>query len=71
MAHPRGSRPHYGRSPRPSWRNMRGRKVQDDITGAWHYEAEMVTNEDGQQVYGFDRRSLDRRYDLDGAGGRE
>ena len=67
----RGTRPVYRANPRPGPKNNRGLKVQDDIDGTWHYQDEMAINDDGQRVYSGDRRTYDRRYDLDGQSGVE
>lgn len=65
MPMPRGTRPIYQINPRMGYKNMRGRKRQDDISGVWDYAFNMTTNDDGQTVIAIGRRTLDRRYDLD------
>ncbi len=44
----RHNAPHY-RQNRPAHREN-GRKVQDEVCGAWTYENRLVTDEEGQRV---------------------
>lgn len=64
-----GTRPVYQYNPIPSWRNNRGPRTIDAITGIWHYRDEMTPDDDGRLVYTGNRWSYDRRYDLEGPEG--
>lgn len=60
------SRPVYKSNPARPWRANHGLKRMDDLSGAWSYEDFMTTDDDANTIDARDRRTFDRRYDLDG-----
>jgi len=59
------TRPMYRRNPNLGPRNTHGLKVADAISGKWTQEYYCVLDDDGNLVDPRDRRTYDRRYDLD------
>ncbi len=59
------TRPIYTRNPRRAVKCELGLKQMDAILGTWSYQDLMIVDDDGNQVDPRDRRSWDRRWDLD------